>query len=57
MYLIYLPVKTVMMQVYFFIIIKMFYFSFNGLTEMYFQKTPWPEPEYISPLVGNGKTI
>lgn len=27
--------------------------GFNGLTEMYFQKTPWPEPEYISPLVGN----
>ena len=31
------------------------FFRFNSLTELHFQKTPWPEPVYIAPLCGNGK--
>eukprot|EP00795_Rhopilema_esculentum_P009564 gene9564-17312_t len=27
--------------------------SFNGLTEIYFQKSPWPDPKYIAPLCRN----
>jgi len=34
--------------------IQMAYDSgFNSLTELHFQKTPWPEPIYIAPLCGN----
>ena len=30
--------------------------SFNKLTERYFMKSAWPEPEHIAPIVGNGKS-
>lgn len=31
--------------------------SFNKLTEKYFPKTTWPEPEIIAPLVNDGNVI
>ena len=31
--------------------------SFNRLTEKFYTKSPWPEADYIAPLVNDGKLL
>lgn len=33
------------------------YPSFNKLTERHFEKSPWPDAEYVAQLVDGGKII